>query len=71
MTYTLWALFLLTGNSYPERVGLTLQHCAGQAALVRQQTMPSLPKLDRRIGKVRYLCLPEKTLTKRLTEQRR
>jgi len=71
MTYTLLALFLLTGDTYVERDGLSLQSCAGHAAMARQEFLAVLPKLNKKIGEVRWHCVPEKTLTKRLTEQRR
>lgn len=60
MTYTLVAFFLLTGDAYIEREGLSLQSCAGQAAMSRQQFMNALPKLNGRIGEVRYLCVPDR-----------
>lgn len=59
MTYALLALFVLTGETFVERQGLTLEGCAGQAALARQQYLAVLPKLDPRIGEVRFLCVPE------------
>lgn len=59
MTYTLIALFLLTGDAYIERGGLTLQACAGHAALARQQYLAVLPKLTPLIGEVQYLCVEE------------
>ena len=58
-SYTLVALFLLTGDAYVERRGLTLQSCAGHAALIRQETLIETPGLTELIGEVRYLCLPE------------
>lgn len=56
ITYTLLAVFLATGDSYPERTGLSLQQCAGHAAMTRQMTQ----ELYQFIGEVRYLCIPEK-----------
>lgn len=56
ITYTLFAVFLATGDAYPERTGLSLQQCAGHAAMTRQQTA----ELYQFIGEVRYLCIPEK-----------
>lgn len=69
MTYTLVAYFLLTGGVYVERDALNLQACAGQAAIIRQQFLGSLPKLNRRIGEVRYLCIPERSIARRATDQ--
>ncbi len=37
MTYTLLAIFLSSGNVYVERTGLSLQSCAGRAAMARQE----------------------------------
>lgn len=56
MTYTLVAIFLATNASYVERTGLSLQACAGLAAMVRQQI---LPDLEKKIGKVQMRCVPE------------
>jgi hypothetical protein len=56
MTYTLVALFLSTGAAYVERTGLTLEKCAGLAAMVRQQI---LPDLEQKIGRVQMHCVPE------------
>jgi uncharacterized membrane protein len=54
-TYTLLAVFLLTGDAYPERTNLSLQQCAGHAAMAR----PLAAELYQYIGEVRYLCVPE------------
>lgn len=54
--YSLVAVFLLSGDSYVERRHLSLHQCAGQAAMVRQQTSG----MEDQIGEVRYLCVPEK-----------
>jgi hypothetical protein len=56
MTYTLLALFVLTGDTYPERTGLSLQQCAGHAAMTRSQTA----ELYTYVGEVRYLCIEER-----------
>ena len=69
MSYTLVALFLLTGDVYVERSGLTLQGCAGHAAMVRQEMLAVLPKLNKRIGEVQYRCVPERLLVRRTTDQ--
>jgi hypothetical protein len=55
MTYTLLAVFLATGDTYPERTGLSIQQCAGHAAKTRQETA----YLYQYVGEVRYLCVPE------------
>jgi hypothetical protein len=55
MTFTLLAVFLALGQSYPERTGLSLQQCAGHAAMARTQAR----ELYTFIGEVRYLCVPE------------
>jgi hypothetical protein len=57
MTYSLVVVFLLTGRAYVEQAGLSLQACAGQAALHRQAT--DIPKLKKQIGEHRYLCIKE------------
>lgn len=57
MTYTLVVVFALTGKAYIEQRGLSLQACAGQAAMHRQTT--DIPKLKARIGEHRYLCIKE------------
>jgi hypothetical protein len=59
MAYSLIAFFLLTGDSYVEQQGLSLQSCAGQAAMARQAYLAVLPKLNSRIGEVRFLCVAE------------
>ena len=60
MTYMLVVVFTLTGKAYIEQRGLSLQACAGQAALHRQIT--DIPKLRARIGDHRYLCIEESKL---------
>ena len=55
MRYALIAFFLSTGESYTERTNLSLQQCAGHAAMTRQQTA----ELYQYVGEVRYLCIPE------------
>jgi hypothetical protein len=59
MTYALVAMFLATGHGYVEQPHLTLQACAGRAALARQEMLDVQEKLEKLIGEVRYLCLPE------------
>jgi hypothetical protein len=56
MTYTLLAIFLATGQAYPERTGLSLQACAGRAAMARQEATVLFPS----IGPVEYRCAPGK-----------
>lgn len=58
MTYTLVALFIASGAIHTERTHLSLQACAGQAAMSRQAIPPSLTS---RIGEVRFVCVKEKT----------
>lgn len=53
MTYTLVALFVLTGKYYVEMSGLTLHQCAGHAAIIKQKTR----ELEPLVGEVRYICL--------------
>ena len=69
MSYTLIAIFMLSGDFYVERTGLTLQGCAGHAAMIRQEMLAVLPKLNKRIGEVQYRCVPERTLVRRATDQ--
>jgi hypothetical protein len=64
MTYTLLAVFLLSGDTYPERTGLSLMQCAGHAALTRTQTA----ELYQYVGEVRYLCVPERSLARTSTD---
>lgn len=59
MTYALVSIFLLTGDIYLERSGLTLQQCAGQAAKLRRETEAVAGKIKAAKGEVRYYCLPE------------
>lgn len=66
MTYTLLAIFLATGQVYPERTGLNLQACAGRAAMARQEAEP----LFQFIGPVEYRCEPERSLARIVTETR-
>lgn len=54
MTYTLVAVFMLTGQAYVERDGLSLQSCAGHAAMARQKA----EELTVTVGPVRYMCIP-------------
>ena len=63
-TYTLLALFLATGDTYPERTGLSLMQCAGHAAMTRSQTA----ELYQFVGEVRYLCIPERSLARSSTD---
>jgi len=67
-TYTLVAFFLLTGHSYVERDGLTLQGCAGHAAMARQDMLPVQAELENRVGEIRYLCMPEYSLVRQFTD---
>jgi hypothetical protein len=60
MSYTLIALFLLSGESYVERRGLSLQGCAGHAAMARQQLLEA--DLVLRVGEVQFYCVPERTV---------
>lgn len=68
MTYSLVALFLLTSDTYVERENLSLQSCAGHAAMARSQMLVVLPQLNKRIGEVRYLCVPERSLARTATD---
>lgn len=68
MTYTLVALFLLTGNAYIERTGLSLQACAGHAAVARQDILPVQEEIERAVGEIRYLCREERSLARSATE---
>jgi hypothetical protein len=54
-TYTLLAVFVALGTQYPERTNLSLQQCAGHAAMAR----PLAAELYQYIGEVKYLCVPE------------
>lgn len=54
MTYMLIAIFF-TGDAYVERRHLTLNECAAHAALTRAKTQ----SVEFKIGRVRYVCLPE------------
>jgi hypothetical protein len=63
-TYSLVALFLLTGGQYIERDGLSLQGCAGHAAIARQEMLAVQEQLEALVGEVRYLCLPERSLAR-------
>jgi hypothetical protein len=63
-TYTLLAVFLATGDTYPERTGLSLMQCAGHAAMTRTQTAD----LYTYVGEVRYLCVPERSLARSSTD---
>ena len=60
MKYALVALFLATGESYVERKGLSLQGCAGQAAMTRAATAD----VYQFVGEVRYLCIPQWSLAR-------
>lgn len=59
MTYALVVFFTLTGQQYIERQHLTLQECAGHAALGRQQILPVQDEIEALVGEVRYLCVEE------------
>ena len=54
MTWTLVAVFVLTGQAYVERDGLSLQSCAAHAAMARQKAQ----EIASTIGPVRYMCMP-------------
>jgi hypothetical protein len=66
MTYTLLAIFLLTGDAHIERQGLSLQSCAGRAAMARQEAAP----LFQYIGEVQYECRAEYSLARKSVEVR-
>jgi hypothetical protein len=53
--YLLVAVFTLTGQTYVERSGLSLQECAGRAAMLRQET----EHIFEHVGDFRYLCIPQ------------
>lgn len=55
MRYALIAFFIATGEQYTERSNLSLEQCAGHAAMTRQMTA----ELYQFVGEVRYLCIPE------------
>lgn len=55
MRYALIAYFIATGEQYVERTNLSLQQCAGHAAMTRQMTA----ELYQFVGEVRYLCVAE------------
>lgn len=59
ITYTLVALFVSSGQVYVEDRHLSLQACAGRAAMARQQYLSVLPLLDEKIGPVEWRCVPE------------
>ena len=46
------------GDAYVERRHLTLQECAAHAAMTRQKT-EEIFELTQRVGKIKYLCIPE------------
>lgn len=68
-TYTLVAFFVLTGHAYTEREGLSLQGCAGQAAMARSAMLDVQEQIEARVGEVRYLCLPEYSLARSSTDE--
>lgn len=51
--YYLVAIIVATGDVYIERDNLTLQQCAGLAAMIRQETKG----VEGYIGEVKYQCL--------------
>jgi hypothetical protein len=55
MKYTLVTLFLLTGEEYVEEKGLSIQECAGRAALLRIETEEVAEHVEDFI----YKCVPE------------
>jgi len=57
MTYTLVAIFMATDATYVEREGLSLQACAGRAAMARMEYLRD--GLDKLVGEVRWYCIPE------------
>ena len=64
MLYALVVAFIDHNSVYISERRLTLQHCAGRAAMARTEYLAALPKLSAKIGEVRYYCLPEKDLSK-------
>jgi hypothetical protein len=64
-TYTLLAVFVALNQSYPERENLSLQQCAGHAAMAR----PLAEELYQYIGEVKYLCVPEHSLARSATDE--
>ena len=58
MTYALIAIFVLSGNAYMERGGLSFEACAGRAAMARAD-LNGDAQLMAEIGKVRFICVPE------------
>jgi len=55
MTYSLVALFFLSGKAFVERTGLSLQSCAGYAVMHRTQSL----ELVEKTGEVQYKCVEE------------
>lgn len=67
MTYTLIAIFLASGQVYTERTGLSLQSCAGRAAMARTEAID----LFEVVGEVQYRCTPERSLNRVVVEVRK
>ena len=64
MIYILVAVFLDRGVLYVEDRNLNLQECAGRAAMARQDFQAVLPKLNGKIGRVEFHCMPQTKVTK-------
>lgn len=59
MTYALVTVFLLTGKQYVERRHMPLATCAGRLAMLRSEMMRDMAKLEPRIGRLAFRCVPE------------
>lgn len=59
MKYVLLAIFTLTGDEYVQHRDLTLQHCAGRAAMERMAFEQVLKETGGRIEDMRFECRPE------------
>lgn len=57
MTYTLLFIVLLADKIYITDRGLSLQECAGRAAMNRSEYLAA--GLVQKIGEVRYVCVAE------------
>lgn len=55
-TYVLLAMFMVSGESYVEARDLSLQGCAGRAAIERARYLAD--GLDKLVGEVRWYCAP-------------
>lgn len=60
MLYALVLILVDRGTLHVEQRHMSLQSCAGRAAMLRIEMEPVMDKLTKSIGRFEYRCMPER-----------